>query len=213
MKFFHLVLAVCVAGIINSRSSAQTGNTGSLAKPASKKEKQFYIDVHELGAGNVTAEAVAGAHKKDLATQKQFGVNFIKYWVDESQGLVYCLSSAPDSSAVAETHGKAHGLMPSHIYEVTAGEAARIKNMDNLYLDVHELGAGKVTPEAVADAHKKDLAVQGKYGVSFIDYWVDQNKGYVFCLAEAKDSASIVNTHREAHGLVPTHVMKVIQGQ
>src|SRR5580698_5448838 len=41
----------------------------------------------------------------------------------------------------------------------------------NLYMDVHHLGPGKVTYKAVAAAHKKDLAVEGKYGVHFINYW------------------------------------------
>ena len=40
---------------------------------------------------------------------------------------------------------------------------------DQLYIDIHYLGAGNVTAEAVADAHKKDLEVQGQYGVNFIE--------------------------------------------
>src|SRR6187399_2913406 len=43
-----------------------------------------------------------------------------------------------------------------------------------LFLDVHNLEPGKVTFDAVAGAHEKDLATQGKYGVSFIKYWVDE---------------------------------------
>jgi hypothetical protein len=51
--------------------------------------KKFFIDVHNLGAGNVTAAAVADAHKKDLATQKKYGVNFINYWLDEQTGTLF----------------------------------------------------------------------------------------------------------------------------
>jgi len=215
MKLSHLVSALCIAALVTSQVSAQSNSTASLTEKKVKKSKtkKFYIDVHEFGAGNVTAAAVAGAHEKDLATEKQFGANFIKYWVDESKGLVYCLSSAHDSDAISKTHAKAHGLMPSHIYEVTDGQAAPIRNKNDLFLDVHELEAGNVNPEDVAGAHKKDLATQGKYGVNFINYWVDKDHGLVFCLAEAKDSASIVNTHKEAHGLIPTRVMKVKQGE
>src|SRR5258706_8838309 len=52
-------------------------------------ERKLFLDVHDFGPGKVNAEAVAGAHKKDLATQGEFDVNFIKYWVDEKAGRVY----------------------------------------------------------------------------------------------------------------------------
>ncbi|WP_431211540.1 nickel-binding protein [Puia sp. P3] len=48
---------------------------------------------------------------------------------------------------------------------------------EHLYLDVHHLGPGKVTAAAVAEAHAKDLAVQRKYGVHFLKYWVDEAGG------------------------------------
>jgi len=41
-----------------------------------------------------------------------------------------------------------------------------------LYLDVHNKVDGLSTQMA-AEAHKKDLAVQGKYGVNYIRYWYD----------------------------------------
>ena len=51
--------------------------------PAAKK---LFLDVHDIGPGKVNFEAVADAHKKDLATQGEFDVSFIKYWVDEQAG-------------------------------------------------------------------------------------------------------------------------------
>ncbi len=83
----------------------------------------------------------------------------------------------------------------------------------NFYLDVHELGAGKVTAKDVAAAHQKDLAVEHKYGVNFINYWVNEKDGIVVCLSQAPDSTAIINTHREAHGLIPAYVVKVDPGQ
>jgi hypothetical protein len=215
MKIVYLAVTLCFINLFCTGLAAQADKTtpGNGNKGHKHKTRSFYLDVHELGAGNVTAAAVAGAHKKDLAVQNQFGAEFIKYWVDESKGLVYCLARATDTSAIVRTHAKAHGLLPTHVYEVTDGQAAKIKNMNDLYLDVHELGAGNVTEEAVAAAHKKDLATQDKYGVNFINYWVDTKQGLVFCLAEATDSAAMADTHKEAHGLIPTHIMKVTQGQ
>jgi phenolic acid decarboxylase len=96
---------------------------------------------------------------------------------------------------------------------VTDGQEATLNNGKDFYLDVHELGAGNVTAKDVAGAHQKDLAVQGKYGVNFINYWVDEKDGRVVCLSQASDSADIIKTHKEAHGLIPAYVVKVKQGQ
>jgi hypothetical protein len=98
---------------------------------------------------------------------------------------------------------KAHGLIPSLFYPVTEGTEAALKGKKNLFLDIHYLGAGKVTAKDVAAAHEKDLAAQQKHGVNFINYWVDEKEGVVMCLSEAKDSNSIIETHKEAHGLLP----------
>ena len=176
-------------------------------------EKKYFLDVHQLTPGKVKMQDVAKAHAKDLATEKKFGADFIKYWVSEEDGLVYCLSSAKDSNAIRETHAEAHGLLPEHIYEVTSGEASKLKRKKSLFMDVHYLGAGKVTREAVAEAHKKDLAVQDKYGANFVNYWVDEKNGIVMCLVQAKDSAALVRTHSEAHGLIPSKVVRVREGK
>jgi len=203
--FLVLTTALTVNVFLSSPVSAQT----SVAKPA----RHYYIDVHHLGAGKVTAKDVAGAHAKDLATEKKYDVRFLKYWVDEKEGNVYCLSSAPDAESITKTHKEAHGLLPDQTFMVTDGQAAKAKKGMDYYLDVHELGAGKVTAKDVAGAHKKDLAVQGKYGVNLINYWVDEKDGKVLCLAQAPSAEALINTHKEAHGLIPVSVEKVKQGQ
>ena len=180
---------------------------------ASAQSNHLFIDVHHLGAGKVTAKDVAGAHQKDLATEKKYGVDFQKYWVDEAKGVVYCLSSAPDSQSIRKTHGEAHGLLPDQIFEVTDGTASKLTSSKNFFLDVHELGAGNVHAPDVAAAHQKDLATEKKYGVNFINYWVDEKDGVVLCLSQAPDSSAIIKTHKEAHGLVPARVMRIKQGQ
>ena len=75
------------------------------------------------------------------------------------------------------------------------------------------MGAGDVTAAAAAEAHNKDLAVQKKYGVNLINYWVDEKKGTIFCLSEAPDSNAVIRTHAEAHGLLPAYILKVKQGE
>lgn len=183
---------------------------GVVASPV--QAQQLFIDVHYLGAGKVTYEAVAEAHAKDLATEGKYGVKFLKYWVDTARGAVYCLSSASDTASIVQTHAMAHGLLPDHVYPVTAGTQAIANGGKNLYLDLHEFGPGNVKAEDVAGAHVKDLAVQKKYGVNFINYWVDEKEGVVMCLAEGPNADALIKTHKEAHGLLPKSVEEVKQG-
>lgn len=177
------------------------------------KKKSYFIDVHDLEPGKVTFDDVEKAHQKDLATQNKYDVNFLKFWVDEAKGKVYCLSQAKDAASVEQTHKEAHGLMPSVVYHVTEGQAAEASGNNPFFIDVHQMGAGKVTAKDVADAHAKDLAVQHKYGVNFIDYWVDEEKGTILCLSEAPDTSAVIKAHSEAHGLLPAYILKVNQGQ
>jgi hypothetical protein len=207
MKITLLLSAFILAGSISFDVYAQTNKT-DLANG-----KNLYIDVHQLTPGKVKFEDVAAAHAKDLAVEGKYGVHFIKYWVNEKEGLVYCLSSSSDTDAIIKTHAEAHGLLPSYVFKVTDGTAAALTGKNNLYLDIHQLGAGNVTADAVAGAHKKDLATQGKYGVNFINYWVDEKAGVVLCLSEAANPEAVVKTHKEAHGLVPIKILKVKQGE
>ena len=205
MKVFFALTTVATIGLFSSHSFAQSSN-------ANQPAKHLYLDVHHVGAGKVTSKDAEGAHQKDLAVQKKYGVTFLRYWVDEANGNIYCLAEASDSQSVRKTHAEAHGLVPDRVHVVTAGKEEVIKGKNGLYLDLHQLGAGKVNAAAVAEAHKKDLAVQGKYGVNLINYWVDEKTGTIMCLAQAPNADSLIITHKEAHGLVPVKVAKVKQG-
>jgi hypothetical protein len=211
MKISFWFTSLVTLSMVSFNVSAQTNKKDFMTQ--STGGKSLFIDVHHLGPGNVNADAVAKAHAKDLATEKKYGVNFLKYWVDEKEGVIMCLAEAKDSASIAKTHKEAHGLLPDHVYKVTDGEQAALKGNKNLFLDIHQLGAGNVTAKDVAAAHQKDLVVEKKYDVNFINYWVDEKNGVVMCLAEAKDSAAMVQTHKEAHGLIPQTVMKVKQSQ
>ena len=211
MKILFAPVMFTTFSIFSIHLSAQPVRAGISVHKAARES--LYIDVHQLEPGKVKYEDVAKAHAKDLAVEKKYGVNFIKYWVNEEKGLVYCLSSSLDTESIRKTHAEAHGLLPDHIYQVTNGQEAASNGQKNFFLDVHYSGAGNVTAKDVAAAHQKDLAVEGKYGVNFINYWVDEKQGVVMCLSEAKDSASVILTHKEAHGLMPAKVLKVKQGE
>jgi hypothetical protein len=201
-QFIFLLMAVFVL----SNSHSQTTNADS-------SKNNLYIDVHYLPEGKVKYEDVAAAHSKDLAVEAKYGVQFLKYWVDESKGIVYCLSSAPDTLAIRNTHREAHGLLPQAVYKVAEGNEAAADKNKTFFLDIHELGAGNVTAADVEKAHQKDLAVQKKYGVNFINYWVDEKSGTVLCLSQASDASKVIQTHKEAHGLVPVSIISVKPGQ
>lgn len=47
----------------------------------------LFMDVHNRVEG-LTAEAVAGAHQRDLEVQQKYGVDYRQYWFDEGTGKV-----------------------------------------------------------------------------------------------------------------------------
>jgi hypothetical protein len=176
--------------------------------------RKLFLDVHELGKGAVTAAAVAEAHRKDLAAGKRHGVDYKAYWLDEKEGKVYCLVDAPSAEAAAAVHREAHGLMASKIMEVVGDNDTWAPTPGkNLYMDVHHLGAGKVTAQQVAGAHQKDLAAGPRHDVNFLNYWFDAATGTVMCLVEAPTAAAAVMVHREAHGLLPATIERVAEGR
>jgi len=75
-----------------------------------------YMDIHEVHG--VTAEDVAKAHAADLKVQEKYGVNYLKYWVNESCGKIFCLVDAPNAEAARHVHREAHGLAAEKIIEV-----------------------------------------------------------------------------------------------
>ncbi len=79
-----------------------------------------------------------------------------------------------------------------------------------LFMDSHDLPG--VTPQAVAEAHQKDLAVQGEHEVRYLNYWVDPVAGRVFCLVDAPSADAATQVHRTAHGLVADEIFAVEQG-
>jgi hypothetical protein len=78
------------------------------------------------------------------------------------------------------------------------------------YMDVHDIPGVKAAD--VAKAHDADVRVQGKYGVDYKHYWVDEEEGKVFCLVDAPDKETASKVHREAHGLEAHTLYEVEQG-
>ena len=78
------------------------------------------------------------------------------------------------------------------------------------YMDIHDIPGVKAGD--VAGAHAADVRIQGKYGVNYKAYWVDEQNGKVFCLVDAPDREAATQVHREAHGLLAHSLFEVSEG-
>lgn len=76
-----------------------------------------------------------------------------------------------------------------------------------IFLDRHNLTG--LTAADIAEAHRKDLEIQARYGVRFLTYWFDQQRGTGFCLIDAPDAETAMQVHDEAHGDVARDVIEV----
>lgn len=81
----------------------------------------LYMDVHTIGGG-VTVDDVAAAHAADLRTQSAHDVHYLRYWVNEGEGKVFCLVDAPSVDAASTVHREAHGLVADEVFEVHEGQ-------------------------------------------------------------------------------------------
>lgn len=80
----------------------------------------LFMDVHDLD-GAVSIDDVAKAHEADLQTQGEYDVSYLRYWVNEDQGRIFCLVDAPSAEAASTVHREAHGLVATEIYAVKEG--------------------------------------------------------------------------------------------
>jgi hypothetical protein len=76
-----------------------------------------------------------------------------------------------------------------------------------IFMDRHDMKG--LTAEQVAEGHRKDLAIQGQYGVKFLTYWFDEDRGTGFCLIDAPDANTAQQVHREAHGHIAGEIIEV----
>ena len=76
-----------------------------------------------------------------------------------------------------------------------------------MFMDIHEVHG--VTADDVAKAHFADMKVQGKYGVEYHKYWLNEARGKIFCLCSAPNAEAADRVHREAHGLSASKIIEV----
>ena len=72
----------------------------------------LFMDVHEIADG-VAMDDVAKAHLADLRTQTAYDVRYLRYWVDEREGRVFCLVEAPSAGPRPTCTGRLTAWSPS----------------------------------------------------------------------------------------------------
>jgi AraC-like DNA-binding protein len=79
-----------------------------------------------------------------------------------------------------------------------------------LFMDFHK--GLRLSVEEIKKAHIADEIVQSKYGVTYHQFWINEQDGTVFCLMEGPDKESCAAVHREAHGEVACSIVEVEVG-
>jgi hypothetical protein len=80
----------------------------------------LYMDIRNVHGG-ATVDAVAQAHAADLKAQDAHDVRYLRYWVSEAEGKIFCLVDAPSAEAATTVHREAHGLVADDVSEVQEG--------------------------------------------------------------------------------------------
>ena len=75
------------------------------------------------------------------------------------------------------------------------------------YMDRHEFSG--LTAAGAAEAHIKDIEIQGQFGVRFLTYWFDVERQTAFCLAEAPNAGALEAVHRASHGFMAYQIIEV----
>jgi Protein of unknown function (DUF4242) len=110
--------------------------------------------------------------------------------------------------ATSQREGRLHqqrGVL--HIGRRRSDNAPKVGNRMPIYMDRHDLRGTKA--DDVAEAHRRDVDIQDRYGVKYMAYWFDESNGAAFCLVHAPDPATAELVHREAHGAIPHAIIPV----
>ncbi len=76
-----------------------------------------------------------------------------------------------------------------------------------IFMDIHTIPGVKARD--VAEAHQKDMLIQGEHACKCMTYWIDEERENVFCLIEAPGKEAVEEMHSKAHGLIPGKIIEV----
>jgi len=78
-----------------------------------------------------------------------------------------------------------------------------------LYMDIHTVDSETFSVEDVVKAHMEDLAIQERFGVIQLKYWVNVEAKTLFCLMEGPDREACNQVHIESHGNTACNIIEV----
>ena len=78
-----------------------------------------------------------------------------------------------------------------------------------LYMDIHTVDSDAFSVEDVVKAHMEDLAIQERFGVVQIKYWVNVDAKTLFCLMEGPDKDACNEVHKQSHGNTACNIIEV----
>ncbi len=78
-----------------------------------------------------------------------------------------------------------------------------------LYMDIHTVDSDDFSVEDVVKAHMEDVAIQERFGVIQIKYWVDTDNKKIFCLMKGPSKEACNAVHKESHGNTACNIIEV----
>lgn len=78
-----------------------------------------------------------------------------------------------------------------------------------IFMDIHIVEDDAFSEIEAREGHREDLAVQDKYGVRNIKYFLNLPEKKIFCLMEAVDKKACIDMHMAAHGIGACNVIEV----
>ena len=78
-----------------------------------------------------------------------------------------------------------------------------------LYMDIHTVDSDAFSVEDVVKAHMEDLAIQEKFGVTQLKYWVNEKAKTIFCLMQGPDKEACHQVHAQSHGNTACNIIEV----
>ncbi|MTI89445.1 MAG: DUF4242 domain-containing protein [Balneolaceae bacterium] len=78
-----------------------------------------------------------------------------------------------------------------------------------LYMDIHTVDSDTFSVEDVVKAHMEDLAIQERFGVTQLKYWVNVDAKTLFCLMRGPNKEACNEVHKQSHGNTACNIIEV----
>ena len=76
-------------------------------------------------------------------------------------------------------------------------------------MDIHTVDDPNFSVEDVVKAHMQDLAIQDRFGVTQLKYWVNEHANTIFCLMKGPNKEACNQVHVESHGNTACNIIEV----